>query len=165
MLAQVHISLNCRPVEISLQFNRVEICAVDIFSAGSCYRFICCYRPPNSGEIYLAEMIDCIRILTDSVSLFFIFGDFNFGDITWSEPSAHANLSAIFLEFLLSEGMAQLIDESTHVAGNTLDLLLVPHPMVVSSYSVGPPLSLSDHYSIIFDVPVPMSISTPKKDI
>ena len=57
--------------------------------------------------------------------------------------------------------MVQLINESTHEAGNILDLLFVTHPMLVSGYSIGPPLSLSDHYSINFDVP--LSISTPKK--
>ena len=82
-------------------------------------------------------------------------GDFNFKDINWDSLDGTAPLSVKFCDIIFDLNLTQLINQSTYIAGNTLDLVLISSPDSIFNLHVhdNPPLPIpSDHYIITFDV-------------
>jgi hypothetical protein len=84
----------------------------------------------------------------------FITGDFNCPNTDWSSIVAHSENLNIFFNFIITNSFVQVTDQPTHL-NNTLDLLCVNEPLLLSKFCTGPPLSDSDHDSIYFDIMTP----------
>lgn len=126
-------------------------------SIGSSFPIIYClaYVPPNSSEQYLLEFFNYLQSLDSANSNLVLLGDFNFGDINWNSLCGHSLASAKFCDIIFNLNLSQLITEPTHIAGNTLDLILtnIPHHIVnITVHSETPLMIPSDHYIITFDV-------------
>ena len=117
--------------------------------------FLCAYRPPANTENRYAEClieslvnnVSQLRLSTNPSNQLTIVGDFNYPGLDWTGPYPTLKQSAkntqtleIFLNTLNEYNLKQVIDEPTHVHGNTLDLLLTNNPSNVSQVVVFPPL-------------------------
>jgi len=85
-----------------------------------------------------------------------VVGDFNLPNINWhvdfpkvKERAPWKKLHQNFLDFVSLENLCQVVNEPTHIMGNTLDLILVSNKELVSEKSITTP-SISDHFPIEF---------------
>ena len=53
-----------------------------------------------------------------------LIGNFNLPDIQWDTLSSTSSKLCAFCDFIFDNSLTQLIDQSTHIQGNTLDLVL-----------------------------------------
>ena len=84
-----------------------------------------------------------------------LIGDFNLNTVSWPTGQTTCELQQKFIDFLTSDlGHCQLISESTHKAGNTLDLLFTNTPSIIQSINVFEQneFCLSDHFGISFNI-------------
>ena len=112
------------------------------------------YIPPNASAEYRQEFLDYLESLNSISSNLVLLGDFNLIDINWNSLSGQSPFSSKFCDVTFDLNLFQLIEESTHIAGNILDLILTNVPENISSLIVysEPPLPISsDHFIIIFD--------------
>ena len=122
------------------------------------------YIPPNPPENYWQEFLDYIESLNYISSNIVLLGDFNCSDINWSSLSGQYPFSSKFCDVIFDLNLSQLIEEPTHSAGNTLDLVLTNVPENISSlinHSELPHPIPSDHFLITFDysqTAVPMTV-------
>ena len=100
--------------------------------------YVLIYNPPTSSSYRApySQIVECIQAYTRefethclkndiqyfSDNIHFV-GDFNFPGINWKtlKGTSHENE---FITFLLDVHLTQLVTESTHVDGNTLDLVI-----------------------------------------
>ena len=113
------------------------------------------YIPPNAPNEYLQEFFSYISKFSNQSNNLIIFGDFNFPDINWDALYAQSALSNQFCDIVFDLNLTQLIDQSTHINGNILDLILTNAENLVhnvSVHSTPPFLISSDHFLITFDI-------------
>ena len=95
-----------------------------------------------------------------------LIGDFNFPEIKWPDPLTSVDLHKKFLDFLMVDlAHSQLITESTHKSGNTLDLLFTNIPEIIKNISVlgRNEACLSDHSGITFEIKIDVSLKKTVK--
>lgn len=106
-------------------FSSFEHIDLSIASGTANLRLLSVYRPPPSKknglttQQFLGEFSTLIETLTISSGKLLITGDFNFHVDNSDDHDA-----ARFLDILETSGLRQLVTESTHVKGHTLDLLI-----------------------------------------
>lgn len=93
-------------------------------------------------------LISCLVWLISGIQLFIVTGDFNLPDL---RDVQKGKLSEMFHNFMIGEGLNQLVNEPTHVSGNTLDLVLTIDD-IVSDLEVRAGISTSDHFVLHFKV-------------
>jgi len=82
-------------------------------------------------------------------------GDFNMPDINWLTLSGHSGFSNQLCDLVFEFNLSQLVDQSTHICGNILDLVLTnchDHIGSLIVHSHGPHIVSSDHYLISFNI-------------
>ena len=82
-------------------------------------------------------------------------GDFNMPDINWLTLSGHSGFSNQLCDLIFEFNLSQLVDQSTHICGNILDLVLTnchDHIGSLIFHSHGPHIVSSDHYLISFNI-------------
>ena len=109
-------------------------------------------------EIYLKKGNAIVAFST--IFLFFIFlfgssqnylfvGDFNFPSIDWQQMACPDTVSKSFLNACNNKFLTQHVDFPTHIAGNTLDLVMSSNPDLIGNvWSIGP-LANGDHDMIM----------------
>ena len=128
--------------------------------------FLCIYNPPATNlSTELQSALDELREIYPMQRLI-LLGDFNLPDIDWTknsvrEGSGHKAAHLSFLNLMAEFDMNQHILESTHVKGNTLDLLLSSHPDTILNSQVIEP-GVSDHFLIDFSVNIKKSVNRPE---
>ena len=79
--------------------------------------------------------------------------DFNYPNIDWSTFSGYNLHTFSFCDLIFDLNLVQLIETPTHIAGNTLDLLLTNNDSVIQNLLVNSTLPLtflsSDHYLVL----------------
>jgi Reverse transcriptase (RNA-dependent DNA polymerase)/Endonuclease-reverse transcriptase len=103
--------------------------------------FYLIYRSPNSGADSISGLA---RLIREAEKNCLFFGDFNLPDIDWEGGVARGR-SRELLEAVNDRLMEQLVQFSTHVRGNTLDLLLTDVPERVIDVADEGRLGASDH--------------------
>jgi len=81
--------------------------------------------------------------------------DFNYHDIEWLTLSGINLNSSSFCDFVFDTNLIQLVENPTHIAGHTLDLILTNYNLGIQNLTLDsklPPQLLSDHFMIKFDV-------------
>ena len=127
----------------------------------------CIYIPPNPNVHYFQSYISYLSNLATSHDPIIFLGDFNLPDINWSSLSCTSFNSTLFCDFVFQYNLSQLVKSSTHIHGNTLDLVLTNDPDLVSDLSVHSQASraiTSDHFIISFSIspfPLPMTCNEP----
>ena len=108
------------------------------------------YRPPSGGAETISELANLVRTAgKDSM----LIGDFNLPDIDWQAGTAKGR-SREFLEAVEDCMMEQMVEFSTHIRGNCLDLIVTNIPERVSDVTEAGRLGQSDHSIIRMTVSV-----------
>jgi hypothetical protein len=142
----------------------LELVCLDVFFDCIAYRFFAVYRPPPrnsaSGLEYMSRLIECMEIHHNTKGPTIITGDFNCPNIDWSSNVAPSeNLQSIFFNFIITNGYVQVIALPMRL-NNSLDLLCVNEPLLLSKFCIEPLLGDSDHDSIYFDIMAPETAPT-----
>lgn len=123
------------------------------------------YRSPNGDD----SIFDCLLAAmgkvqeSDPKSAVVFVGDFNAHHTEWLNSHSPTNSSGRAARDMCNlSGCSQLVTSPTHIAGNTLDLVITEVPDVVD-VSVGTPLGTSDHCCLNLHVTVNQSL--PSYDV
>ena len=81
------------------------------------------YRPPNSNEASDALLVSYLDLLDNSKNLL-ILGDLNLPDIDWDTYTGSFGTSSAIADLAYNYNMHQLVSDTTHIMGNTLDVIL-----------------------------------------
>ena len=106
------------------------------------------YRSPNStreNDESLAELVKAMRGIN------ILFGDFNLPDIDWARGTAGSRGQG-FYEATCERFMEQHVTDSTHISGNTLDLVLSDREGVIKTVKMEGRIGKSDHEIISFSI-------------
>ena len=108
---------------------------------------------PSPSDLYLHDLFLTLQSLPNDSHLI-ILGDFNFPDINWSTLTAASPLSSSFCDKLFSMNLIQHVNESTHLHGNILDLILSNDLNLFDNISVDSAIcsAKSDHHLISFNI-------------
>ncbi|CAJ0590132.1 unnamed protein product [Cylicocyclus nassatus] len=117
------------------------------------------YRPPSSSHSDDSKLIDSLQILCSLHRDIVLAGDFNLL-IDWSARTPLCSASARFIKLFDDLSLTQHVLCPTR-NDNILDLVLSTSPLV-HNVTIRPPLGLSDHASIYFDLMLP--IDFPRMD-
>ena len=111
------------------------------------------YIAPSSSECSQSSVLGYLRSLFSSSDHndVIVVGDFNCPDINWKLLSASSKFSSQLCELIFDLQLSQIIDNPTHVKGNTLDLLITNMANRISDPRIHQDLfTLSDHFPITF---------------
>jgi hypothetical protein len=133
----------------SVLFQSVEFIAINIFTKPKLL-FCCVYNPPNSPDSYISNLSHIITSISDHSNIVLV-GDFNFVGVDWDSLSATSPILTSFCDLIYDCNFTQLIDFSTHIKGNILDLILSNNPYIISNITSSI-TDLSDHYLITFSI-------------
>jgi Endonuclease-reverse transcriptase len=106
------------------------------------------YRPPSSSNENTTELC---KLLTGLDKNTLVIGDFNLPGIIWEDGTADTKGRDV-LATATEEGLEQMVDFSTHIKGNRLDLVLSNCPEKVVSITDEGRLGRSDHVMILLKV-------------
>jgi Endonuclease-reverse transcriptase len=133
-------------------YSRFQYCSFKVFDL----TFYLIYRSPSSGQDSVSGISGLLR-QSEKNCLF--FGDFNLPEIDWERGMARGR-AAKLLEATNDRLMEQLVTCSTHVRGNTLDLLITDCPERVVDVADEGRLGSSDH--VILAARVAVNASPPR---
>ena len=140
------------PQEIELPACDIEILFVRV---NECI-IICCYYPPHQGDDITApvEAFDYVAEKYPKDQLI-LTGNMNFPGFNWQDDiikceAAYKFLHERFLSFLCENDLTQVINEPTHIKGNTLDLICTNDTANMTAEVFSP--GLSDHYLINVEI-------------
>ena len=123
------------------QYSRFIVSGVTIYLV---------YRPPSGGSASIEALSDLIRSVERNSIL---IGDFNIPEIDWQMGQARGR-GAKVLEAAEDKLLEQMIDFSTHIRGNILNLLLTNITEQVLETAEAGRLGHSDHSMILVTVAV-----------
>ena len=108
------------------------------------------YRSPNSPVAEMTKKAELIRgAEKDSV----LIGDFNLPQVDWEGGTARGNSKEV-LEAVEDMLMSQMVDFSTQVKGNILDLVITNMPERIQEVREEGRLGRSDHNMIVVEISV-----------
>ena len=127
------------------------------------------YKPPNTTsqplDVLASSYNKLITLHRRSSPNIIIGGDFNLPGIdckTWQTGCTNKSQHEVFLDFLLSNSLSQLISQATRpTSNNILDLLITFSQNLIENIQAVP--GISDHLAIIFFANLKPHI--PKKPI
>ena len=152
LIAKSFSSITTRVI-LPNEYECLELLAVDINVDNINTRLILVYRPPgNTYDHFKNELlVNALQYLTDSCQRTIILGDFNLPMVDWRTCSYTSVPSCNMLcDYLLYNGLHQIIEFPTR-GDNVLDLVFVNDPLLISDANVYPPISTSDHNSVILN--------------
>ena len=155
------ISSSLSPSLVSLPLNSTELLLSSISHRKHRLFIGTFYRPPSNTAV--ASLSSVLSNLSSSIlSNLILVGDFN---VNYTSSST----SPLFLELKSlaeSYSLSQVISDPTHFshAGtpSLIDLAFIPSTFR-SNHSILPPVSSSDHNTILFSVSLPFSFPRPYK--
>ena len=112
--------------------------------------FYLIYRSPNSPVEELDQLAELIRHAEKNC---IVIGDFNLPQIDWSEGTARG-ASTVVLEAVEDALMTQMVEFSTQVRGNILDLVITNMPERVQEVRDEGRLGKSDHVMIVTEISI-----------
>jgi len=145
-----------------------ELVACQVKLSDTCSLIVCSiYRPPSSNDYYLknlCEQLECIK-RSHPNSAIWISGDINLPDINRSDNfvdghSYSLRINNIFLDFLNSNGLTQIVKSPTR-GSNILDIFVTNRPSVIESCETVD--GISDHEAFLTKSPIRVHLSHPVK--
>ena len=151
--------LNCHEITLSssehFDNEAIDLMMFDVAGKMNKCRFVLVYRRPVDGAIgnaAAAKLCDIMGRHLNRDGPTIILGDTNCPGIDWSygcPPSS--NVELCIYDFCQSNGFSQCVREATR-GPNTLDVVCINEPILLSSISVQPPFVDSDHDSVDFQL-------------
>jgi nitrous oxidase accessory protein NosD len=124
-----------------IQYCKFNVCDLTCFLI---------YRPPNGTIENMTKLAELIRT-ADRNTLF--IGDFNLPGIDWTTGHGRG-AERLIVEAAHDMFCTQMVDFSTHIKGNTLDLVLTTIPERIVEIREEGRMGNSDHSSIAIEVRV-----------
>jgi hypothetical protein len=124
----------------------VQHCKFHVYDL-TCYLI---YRPPNGTIANMTKLAELIR--TAEKNTVFI-GDFNLPGVDWGTGQGRG-AEKLVIEAAHDKFCEQMVDFSTHVKGNILDLVLTNIPERIAEVREEGRLGNSDHSSLVIEVKV-----------
>lgn len=124
---------------------------LDIFFKNTkLFRISCFYRTPSTNDHRVSTISICdeFRQFSNSNMPTYIFGDFNYPEISWVNFQTLSGHSEAFYNSILELGLLQKVDKPTHIFGNMLDLIFVNAYDLIGYCFVNGSFSTSDHFII-----------------
>ena len=113
----------------------------------------CVYVPPSASLTNMEQLCLYLSSLVVQHSAMVVVGDFNLPHINWSTLQGSCPFDQAFCDIVFDCNLSQLVSQPTHIAGNTLDLVLNTESAVIEALRVQPaadcPLSM-DHFMLSF---------------
>ena len=146
------------PSFVSIPSNNLEFLLISVKLRNRFLYIGTFYRPPSSlHDISLLSSI-LSNLCYSVLSNLFLIGDFNVHYSSSSSSSLFLDLKSIAVSYSL----CQVITDPTHFSHSdtpsTIDLVFIPSTFSYN-YVILPPVSSSDHNSILLSVSIPSSIS------
>ena len=109
------------------------------------------YRPPQASVQSTESLLTFLGSNFSPTTPCVIVGDFNFPNINWSNLSSKSTLKGEdkLLEFVIYNGISQLVNFPTRGDSVCLDLIFVNEPSLIQSVNLGPRISNCDHETIL----------------
>ena len=177
VLIAVRVSLE---LSILSSFSYSDFCcSIIIDFQKAFYSFLLIYNPPQTSLFrvdpsvlveamfnHRDEVVKCLgRKVAKERVVTAVLGDINFPDVCWSSHTATFDYSNKFFTALDDLDLLQIVDFSTIVSGNILDLLCVsnPHRFIVFRGAT----AYSDHFPVFAHVFAASSVShfTTKRSV
>ena len=153
VLLAVH---SCLPSSLYNSPSDLEVVCV-LVTVSRPVLFCLVYVPLRADFLYYSKLIvffDSILCLGHFV---IILGDFNAPDSCWETLSGLHPSSFALCEFVVANGLEQLVTFPTHTGGNILDLVFCAYPHLVQHLCrLSTSLLSSDHCLIYFEVDIPV---------
>ena len=129
-----------KQVKSTAQPSSFEILDINLSVENSCLRLLAIYRPPGPCDAFHDEFSNLLTQLASSRNRVLVAGDFN---IPWEKSTDRDTMK---LRSALEEvAFTQHVNQQTHVAGHTIDLVISKGD-VVASTSVAD--LVSDHFAV-----------------
>ena len=119
------------------------------------------YRSPNSSSNNNESLCKLLEEMSESTIM---IGDINFPGIKWKNGTSDSK-GRQFFDTVNEHCITQMVDESTHIKGGVLDLILSKNPEQFVSIDILNNLTKSDHYMIMTEVACNVSRNTTKEMI
>lgn len=105
------------------------------------------YRPPNASADYDSSLAQELETACrqPNFALKYVGGDFNWPKICW-RTGYYEEKHEWFMDKIHDLNLEQIIQQPTHIGGNTLDLFFTSDVATVFLEKDLPPLGLSDHF-------------------
>ncbi len=149
----IHISCVKQNVEQTSFFESLWIDFYD--SKKKLFVLALYYRTPSSdAKNSVDALVSHIRknpVLSGKAPLI-VCGDFNFPSLKWVENGIGNENEELFSDLIMEVGLQQFVKNSTHTAGNILDLVFTSEPALISELCVDESLGISDHYAVLFSI-------------
>ena len=164
-MAFIHsISLsNFKIIPISEPFTSFEGIACSFSLHGKYIKLGCIYRPGHAGTdpLFINEFDIFMESFFIGNGPSFICGDFNY----WLDDPRSKPYTSEFIDLLNVNNCINYVNQPTHIAGHTLDLVISQNESEsLSNLSVFPiDRNLSDHSLITFNLNIIMSPAEPKQ--
>lgn len=148
LLVYVRDGLTVKPKEYNNDLNQFSSFEVIGENKNVSKNISLVYRSPNSTEQNTENLC---KFIAEHERNFLALGDFNLPNIDWNLGTSNRK-GAKFLKTIEDNFISQLIDCSSHIHGNILDLALTDKPEeIVDIMDIGC-LSNSDHTSYLVEV-------------
>lgn len=112
--------------------------------------FYLIYRPPSCSQENVSALVD---ILTRVEQNAFLIGDFNLPEANWASYTAAGRATRV-VEAAADSLLEQMVPFSTHIKGNTLDLILTNNPDLICDIQEEGRIGKSDHSIIVATIMV-----------
>ena len=129
---------NDLPSRLVYTAHDIELIVVEILLPNP-VTLICVYIPPNSPQSTTTSFILHIHNFTNSKNTLIITGDLNHPEIGWTSLSGNSFTGDAICDCFFKLNLVQLINEPTHIGGNTLNVIASTHPQLVFNVSITPP--------------------------
>jgi Reverse transcriptase (RNA-dependent DNA polymerase)/Endonuclease-reverse transcriptase len=137
--------------------NKIEVVACSVHSKNIMLNIACVYIAPATDFETFLRVIQCLEYLCSLEGSTIVVGDFNLPKIDWATGCAPGNSKdLLFFNFANDNGLIQMVSGPTRNI-NTLDLLLVNDPLIISDLAIDVPFCSSDHESLNFSVLIDIS--------
>ena len=108
------------------------------------------YVPDTSYYASLISYLDSIS----ATHRIIVLSDFNSLDTCWSTHHGHSSPSKSLCDLLFRHNLSQMVEFSTNINGNTLDLVISSPEVHISDLKILSSLLRSDHYMLGFTSPL-----------
>lgn len=140
---------------VELSYSSTDWLPIKIGDGINYFLFLIIYNAPN-GSKYRSSIIALTQILTEFIDYakfhkfpYMILGDFNLPSIDWSTNTSNTDEGDQFLDIIAKLNLYQNVYFTTHIAGNTFDLIFTDICYHVDiSQCENSPVS-SDHHPIL----------------
>ena len=133
------------------KFSRVpfnQFCAFNTGTLDKSLNVVLAYRPPSAGAENTEHLCEILRNLPAN-SL--VIGDINLPKIDWNTLTSD-NRGRALVETIEEESLHQVVDFTTHIKGNILDLVITNCPEKIISIIDSGRLGKSDHSMLLIEV-------------